>query len=1392
MIIDVSFHHSDPSVKSARRVNLGDPSRFLLHLLLFLELAKPHTMAENQPPPQTTEVEHPPHVHRLLRLVREGTSSHASRASVLLGRYAASCCVGVVTDGDGGEPTPDGGTNSHTCKSNATSSINSSVIIWDLIGRLVAGDGNTASTTKRKSGGNNTSSSGLFDPNWETRENSASALEAVARCLPLEDRRSFFEGSDDPVKSESEGDVRVQTDESLLWLSVDDLHKQLNETVNRESNTPQQRPNQLDVVVERGRLLLSSSGERYDWNSKDDEAQEYVRENESLQRLDATAFATDNATETKNLHQSFLRQRVILQRQILAKRLGLGGILSAPIVTENNKQRFVDEMVGDEDLISDTVQSSNVTISTETVRERSIKRLKKRRRVEDATNSDQESNASSSIRALLVLESKRCTMGIASDDFTTQNHKTSQHHNPQTLLGSELAYRTFDPQWTVRHGALLGTLALLRAWRVHDFNIQHKRAFGRWPHDILARCTCILSLDQFADYGSNSIDSQSSSELVAPVREMASQIVAVLLEAAPSEVWECVHDLLLQLYTKVHDNQSIGWQNRLGVLMAWKYICAMVQMRSSKASLVPSAMASNLFHFSTYDMILRHSISGLSDSSDDVRAASAETILQLTKSDKYLHTINIAKECTKPLWEAIVDIREGVSSCATSLLSLLAEILSKNCSSSLPELEGCTPVLQTLSGFISYESVHVKISCFRSLCLVLRPMVKDVVGSCSSKTSDSDEQPIIELISTLCRLLESLFDTHFAHDYFIDVDEFLCNNIDGGTQSNPIALTRDQAWREALASLSLAIDGLDASRDLDIIQTTVSMSLRYFGIRRSSPSHGTDQANIFFDRRVDDSNGNGDISAEQSYCSKLTASRALALFYENICTRPNAFSSIIMRTFITRTIEAILQSPWTSQCEAGFLLHNALTDLTNKDKTRSEPHFTGYFQILLSTFSVTVNCILTENDVTASSIANEAKVKSLCDSALGTELDRMLKATHVEGCSQPAPTMTQVWWKVFNDRGVSFDALQKSPPPSLTKSSMRLLASASGAIVKCGSNFLPHKVTPIIRALMTSLKNEESTPRRLETCRYIAELVVILSEDSLLHKARNKLVENVFRLALGEYNGLRGEPTISSHAAKYTLESIVASASSNDTLQSFPAIWERAALLLKDDVSVTSESMFMLSIISKVITKESLSFTLVVDLFLVPSVAVACSCDSEFVRKEASSSIINLCKVDFGICMNKVIPSLLPILTNLQDDTGRKGGCKLLLSLLRGFGVAASPFVIELLPISMRLMTDSTEECSQLAASSFSILVRIAPLSAGYIGQGKTQQTNESQDDASEDVVRHLILGKPLPPCILPEAVSIELSERGIALRQYQIEGISWLKFLRDVHLNGALCDDMG
>jgi len=708
-----------------------------------------------------TSIEHPPHVHRLLRLIREGTSSHASRASVLLGRYAALCITGAsassatTAKNDGSDQARDDDSPSPI--------ISPSLLIWDLIGRLVGGEGTTTNNNPRKK--NTHYQSGLFDPNWSTRCNCAMALEAVAKCLPVEDRRHFFEGD---VWNDDDDD----DDSNDLWLSVNDLHrvlyqKQANVELSKSTKDVQQKvkikhptnqsceadtteesvpiQNQLDIVVEKGRLLLSSSGEQYNWNCNE-EVNEYIRENEALQNLDATMVGNDDAAnvtvldcgkqeqrqnEKKHcqLQQSFLQKRVALQRQILSKRLGLGGILGAPIMHGNNddaspsssssspaqkpskRRRIVDDIVADDDLVVPEVVSSRAT---------SINQRQQQNQETTTSNDNKLSSRDSpiGIRALLVLESKRSGNNVTGKGGS----KHARHRNPQTLLGNELAYRTFDSEWTVRHGALLGTLSLLRAWRIHDSSTTSKsqQRLGKWPQDILARCVCILALDQFSDFsGSDLTTSNNKSEnherddfvsnaVVAPVREMAAQIVAILLEVSPLEVWNCTHELLMQLYTGNHNRnrheRGSQWEISHGVLLAWKYIIAVTLFQSNakqartipnldgQSSSVPRPLSSRMSRHEqnetsdryqrVFTNIILHAVKGISDGNDDNRAVSAQILRYCMQLNSQFHTTTIVPRCSGPLWIAVTKIGT-ISVCASDLLSLLAEVLSRDCASFL-------------------------------------------------------------------------------------------------------------------------------------------------------------------------------------------------------------------------------------------------------------------------------------------------------------------------------------------------------------------------------------------------------------------------------------------------------------------------------------------------------------------------------------------------------------------------------------------------------------------------------------------------------------------------------------------------------------------------------------
>ncbi len=467
------------------------------------------------------------------------------------------------------------------------------------------------------------------------------------------------------------------------------------------------------------------------------------------------------------------------------------------------------------------------------------------------------------------------------------------------------------------------------------------------------------------------------------------------------------------------------------------------------------------------------------------------------------------------------------------------------------------------------------------------------------------------------------------------------------------------------------------------------------------------------------------------------------------------------------------ESPWFSQCEAGYLLHTVIASSVSSISTGHGsgdlPFFSQYFPSMLNTFDSTPMCTrLVENPV-FSRVLDDPIMQSICDHGLSLSLNSAHRLS--------SKAVVQIWTKAFEQRGINLLDLHKAINTSLTKPLMRLAVTISGAIIACGCQHLPPKVTPLIRALMTSLKNEESDFRRGETCRYISKLVSMLSMNPLHSKARDKLLDNVCNLACSSDSNQKG--------AEHVIELLVGT----ERVEDLSPLWQRLMSLMDDNYPNSSEeeitnSTHMLNVVSRSMSKGCSSFTWVLESFVTSAVDIACTSGFEALHDQACRSVLHLCQIDFNATMDQVKPTLLLNISDMQNDQRRLGASKLLLSILHDFEVLAAPYVMELLPTAMRSMTDSVEECSRLAAFSFAILVRIAPLAAGHV--------DECGNDQTSSVVRHLILGKPLPPCDVPDIVLAHLKKSGTTLRPYQMEGIAWLSFLADVHLNGALCDDMG
>jgi superfamily II DNA or RNA helicase len=501
--------------------------------------------------------------------------------------------------------------------------------------------------------------------------------------------------------------------ETGLWLNVRDL-------ANRRADAGESG---MQSILRKGRLMLVSSGNEFDMTDTDDL---FGREQSQLEAMDRYRG-----------QQDFVEQRVRLQRHILAQRLGLAGVMNVMGTSVLPAEITAEDLVG----------SSNVETKP-----------KKQPKSED----DSDSN---SIRALLVLEME--------DQRKTQRGSAS-HKKPQTLLATELLYRMFDADWTKRQGAIMGILALLKAWQ------GSAGIFGSWPKDILTRCLCVLALDRFGDYGEG---------MVAPVRQVAGQLLAVLYQRAPVDVQEDCQTLLIELATYEDE-----WEVRHGGLVGLTFIVALSDEGGVES-----------------EEIVMVAIRCLSDDNDDVKGAAATILLSFVDSNK---TFPWTRPCAKPLWRAISTVR-SVSTCADDLISLFSAILCRETQLVLDQIEeGLDQVLKKLTEVLGYESLSVKLSTFKA------------IGSLTNSIlSLSSGEHIRALTGTHYALVSYLFETHWN----------LNSWTDDTLKREALTKERDDVWFQTVEQASFLFQYAmpnKAPRNSVILHLT----LRYFGIMYESTS----------------------------------------------------------------------------------------------------------------------------------------------------------------------------------------------------------------------------------------------------------------------------------------------------------------------------------------------------------------------------------------------------------------------------------------------------------------------------------------------------------------------------------------------------------------------------
>lgn len=328
---------------------------------------------------------------------------------------------------------------------------------------------------------------------------------------------------------------------------------------------------------------------------------------------------------------------------------------------------------------------------------------------------------------------------------------------------------------------------------------------------------------------------------------------------------------------------------------------------------------------------------------------------------------------------------------------------------------------------------------------------------------------------------------------------------------------------------------------------------------------------------------------------------------------------------------------------------------------------------------------------------------------------------------------------------------------------MRIKAGIVTALVS--KELLPDTVSPLVRALVTSFNNECESNRRNHTADGICNFIKTSIKQNRHGKAVSKLVHMICDLASSEGSSDASQIKQRESASQILRQFVF-------SVQDIPPLWQKLSAII-DPSSTDDEKMssiWIINAVAKGLTPSTVnSASSFVTAFVGPLVDAA---KIPGVRSLVSDSLLSFCKLEPEDVLEIAVPKLMAF---LNENRNRVEYCQLLHDLIQASEASIASFIRVILPEVMSLITD--RDCSRIASSMFATLVRCAPLVA------------RNQESEEAGVIDHLIFGEPLPPPRLPRRVEDSLKTSSIVLRNYQLEGISWLHFLQKVNLSGALCD---
>ena len=1000
------------------------------------------------------------------------------------------------------------------------------------------------------------------------------------------------------------------------------------------------------------------------------------------------------------------------------------------------------------------------------------------------------------------------------------------HEWPFEVMCDFLLVDLFDPNWEIRHGAAMGLREVFRhqgkgAGRRWGKSRHENDAANRaWLDDAACRLLCVLMLDRFGDYVSDTV--------VAPIRESVGQTLGALLAQTQDTTVFSIYEVLLKMIQQ--NNLGIKqpiWQVGHGGMIGLRYLVAV------RKDLL-------LQHHYLMDGVTAAVTKGLAHPDDDIRSVSAATLIPITKEligtkpDALANLIGA-------VWDCLSDMQDDLSASTGAIMDLLANLCS------YPEIIRAMHTNAAEDSSLSISKLVPRLYYFfRHTITSVRSAVLRALNTFLKISDDLSE---LWNDSLLLRLI--------FQNILLERDLAVLNLSYETWNLLLVKLRRDnsqQASGRQNAIIPLLLEGLlqpigqprrplPMNTALFIKPSGQPMSVQQTKSKR--PLTGRDGGSDVFSYNTDGHLLTGDVQLvglDVLLRTKIYGAQALGslIALQDQATVNKAWIDVTSKLSSTNSSTQLIATTLLEEIarhqDVSVEMDSAIVQTL---QTLLDSERTGWYSDIMSSLQVARGqchaLIVAFRDHAHVAPSKLPVVAAVCqgDSDAGpnafslqdaervvsTDFERLMKGL------TPAQRITGTQY-LTDARKYAQDAVEEA---RRAKEGRDVALSASVAAVLIALKRIPKKPSVVIRAVMDSIKTEDQVQLQQRSGKTLASLVEIYVSDGKKNVV-DKVVNNLFKFCCvdtaesPEFHpnaslrdvmlSLRKEEDRKDHpdAARYERESQEAQIMRRGAKHAFeqlltvygpklPTKLPVIISLIEDPLMeglqgklpkdiLRAESDVGQSIIDAISMLRTLAPSFDQALYdwirkLIPLVGRGLRSELSVIRYASAKCYATLCSVMPGDAMTSLVEDVLPEISNPLDLHVRQGITECIYHLIHIMEDKILPYVIFLIVPVLGRMSDANEEVRLLATTSFATLVKLVPLEEGIPDPpGMSTKLLEGRE-RERKFMSQMLDPKKADAFEIPVAIKAEL-------RPYQQDGVNWLAFLKRFNLHGVLCDDMG